>query len=289
MIEIDGKSRLIGLIGWPVSHTLSPVMQNAAAQAAGLNLVYVPLPVRPDQVETAVLGLPALGFLGVNVTVPHKQAVIPYLDKIETGAQAIGAVNTIQVTNPDGQPVLIGHNTDWTGFLADLANQQVEVMGRDCVVLGAGGSARAVVYALLHAGAAVSIVARRPQQATELWEALSPAFPQQTVQIRPFTALADLVSTLTAPLIVNCTPVGMTPHTDRTPWPGDFSFPADGVLLDLVYNPAQTRLMQQATASGARAINGLGMLLWQGAKAFEIWTGVVPDVEVMRHALSSKL
>ena len=161
-MEISGKTQVVGLIGWPVVHSFSPAMHNAAARALGLDLVYVPLPVRPGAVGVAVQGLPALGLLGANITIPHKQAVIPFLDEVTAAAQAIGAVNVIQVTNrpivrgnekvaeehagfhaqaEPGQS-LLGDNTDWRGFLADLAVKKVAVMGRTCLVLGAGGAAR---------------------------------------------------------------------------------------------------------------------------------------------------
>ncbi|MGB4872323.1 MAG: hypothetical protein WBP47_19875, partial [Candidatus Promineifilaceae bacterium] len=189
-MTISGKTQLLGLLGWPVAHSFSPAMHNAAAAALGLDVVYVPLPVRPEDVGTAVSALPALGFLGANVTVPHKQAVIPFLDELEPGAKAIGAVNTIVVgrstansepptpntlhsprSNP---PSLHGHNTDWTGFLADLADLGVAVNGRDCLILGAGGSARAVAYALAAAGGRVQVLARRGAQAQELVAAIGP-------------------------------------------------------------------------------------------------------------------
>ena len=132
---INGKTQLIGVIGWPVSHTFSPAMHNAAAADLGLNWVYVPLPVRVEEVETAVRGLAAAGFRGINITVPHKQAIIPLLDVVETGAQAIGAVNTIVFARrDDGSVRLIGHNTDWSGFLADLAALDVVVARRDCQI-----------------------------------------------------------------------------------------------------------------------------------------------------------
>ena len=310
-MTISGKTQLLGLLGWPVAHSLSPAMHNAAAAVLGLDVVYVPLPVRPEDVGTAVSALPALGFLGVNVTVPHKQAVIPFLDDLEPGAKAIGAVNTIviqQSTNNNEQltatnlqssisnpqsPVsslqsLTGHNTDWTGFLADLAEWGVEVNGRDCLILGAGGSARAVAYALAQAGGRVQVLARRSAQAQELVEAIGPHLPRPLagwLNAWPLSELATAVAHTTAPLIVNTTPVGMSPHVEASPWRAAVPFPPDAFVYDLIYNPATTILMRQAQAAGCRTANGLGMLLWQGAKAFELWTGCTPDTAVMRAAL----
>ena len=282
MIPINGKTQLIGLIGWPVSHSFSPAMHNAAAQALGLNWAYVPLPVAPENVTTAVSGLHALGFRGVNVTVPHKQAVMPLLDELEPGAQAIGAVNTI-VVGDDGR--LTGHNTDWSGFLADLQAHHVSVAERDCLLLGAGGSARAVAYGLARSGARVHILARRVAQAEQLIEDLRPYLSQAQLASHPPSALANVTPTLTTPLIINSTPLGMTPNKTSSPWPAEIAFPDEATVYDLVYNPRQTQLMQQANAAGCQAINGLGMLVQQGAKAFTLWTGVEPDTAVMAAAI----
>ncbi|MFQ5400966.1 MAG: shikimate dehydrogenase [Anaerolineae bacterium] len=289
-MEITGKTQLIGLIGWPVSHSFSPAMHNAAAAAAGLDWLYVPLPVHPDDIAAAVHGLPALGFRGVNVTVPHKQAVIPYLNEIDPGAKGIGAVNTILINKSHAFAFkLIGYNTDWSGFLADLEALGVPVAGRDCLVLGAGGSARAVAYALASAGGRVQVLARRVAQARQLAADLEKGLPanRRVLTGRPFTELAAAVRHMDAPLIVNTTPLGMVPAVNASPWPDGLPFPPGTFVYDLVYNPRRTRLMQQADAAGCRAANGLGMLVQQGALAFQLWTGVMPDTAVMRQAIES--
>jgi len=269
-MTINGKTGLLGILGWPVAHSFSPAMHNAAAQALGLDVAYVPLPVRPDRLAAAVRGLPALGFRGVNVTVPHKETVIPFLDEVDTAAQAIGAVNTIAI--PDGEQ-LVGYNTDWTGFLADLAAQQVDIPGRDCLVLGAGGSARAVVYALLDAGAQVHCFARRPAQAQQLHDDLIPYYPGRTLHTHPWSQLPAIAAQLTTPIIVNCTPLGMSPHTENSPWPEGTPFPAGSFIYDLIYNPYETKLVKDARVAGLSATTGLGMLIEQAALSFEIWTG----------------
>ena len=299
---ISGKTQLAGLIGWPVSHSFSPAMHNAALAQLGLDWVYVPLPVRPEEVGTAVPALPTLGFRGVNMTVPHKQAVMPFLHEIEAGARAIGAVNTIVVVRSRGAEErrsggageshvsrithhaprqLHGHNTDWIGFLADLQENGVAVAGRDCLVLGAGGSARAVVYALVQQGAQVRLLARRIDQA----EAVVAAIGSERVVARPLSQLPFIAAGTTAPLIINSTPLGMTPDINKTIWPDDLPFPLDAILYDLVYNPLETELMRQAQAAGCRVMNGLGMLIHQGAEAFRLWTGQQPDLTVMREAV----
>ncbi|MFZ1397320.1 MAG: shikimate dehydrogenase [Candidatus Promineifilaceae bacterium] len=282
MNKLNGRTQLIGLIGWPVSHSFSPAMHNTAAEALGLNWVYVPLPVAPEAVATAVSGLAALGFRGVNVTVPHKQAVMPLLNELEPGARAIGAVNTI-VVGENGR--LTGHNTDWSGFLADLQANDVPVTNRDCLLLGAGGSARAVAYGLAQSGARVHILARRIAQAEQLVADLRPYLPQATLASHSLDLLPEAAATVTAPLIINSTPLGMTPNEEGSPWPDRLLFPPNAVLYDLVYNPRLTRLMQQAEAAGCQAINGLGMLVQQGAKAFFLWTGQQPDTAVMRRTI----
>ena len=279
---INGKNQLIGLIGWPVSHSFSPAMHNAAAQALGLNWVYVPLPVKLENVVTAVSSLPALGFRGVNVTVPHKQAVMPLLDALEPGAQAIGAVNTI-VVGANGR--LTGYNTDWSGFLADLQANDIEIANRDCLLLGAGGSARAVAYGLAQSGARLHILARRGEQAGKVVADLRPYLPTAHFTELPLAALREIAATLHAPLIINTTPLGMTPNEASSPWPSDLPFPADATIYDLVYNPRRTQLMEQAESAGCQAVNGLGMLVQQGAKAFALWTGVEPDTTVMARAI----
>ena len=268
---INGKTQLLGLLGWPVGHSFSPAMHNAALAAAGLNYAYVPLAVRPDELKTAVSALSALNFRGVNVTVPHKQTIIPLLDEIDDAAAAIGAVNTVVIEDD----YLLGKNSDWSGFMADLAALDVDVRGRDCVIFGAGGSARAVAYGLAQAGAMVHVVARRQAQADELAAAMG-------VSSAPITP-----ATMDAPLLVNCTPLGMHPHEDGSVW-GAEPFPSNSFAYDLVYNPTETLFIRQARAAGCEAANGLGMLLRQGAVAFEWWTGVAPDVDVMQTAFENR-
>ena len=284
-MQIRGKAHLLGLLGWPVGHSLSPAMHNAAARALGLACGYLPLPIRPTDLKTAVSALAPFNFRGVNVTVPHKQAILPLLDELDDGARALGAVNTVVVAE-NGR--LTGYNTDWSGFQADLMAQGVDVNGRICLVLGAGGSARAVVYALAQLGGQVKLLARRPEQAAQLIADLAPYILDGQVEKRPLTTLPHLAHQSHAPLIVNTTPLGMTPHTDHSIWPDDLPFPAQSFIYDLVYNPAQTKLMQQAATANCQASNGLGMLLHQGAQAFTLWTGHQPDLSIMADALHLK-
>lgn len=284
MAIVRGSTRVVGLLGWPVAHSLSPAMHNAAARALGLDLAYVPLPVAPDAVGAAVRGLAALGFLGANVTVPHKEAVLTYLDEIDDVAGLLGAVNTI-VVRRDGKPVLHGTNTDVAGLLADLDANAVSIDRRDCLVLGAGGAARAAVYGLARRGGRVRVLARRAEQAQRLAGVLLPHVSAGRVTAHQWDELATLATGMKAPLIVNATPVGMHPHPGASPWPEELSLPAASFVYDMVYQPAETRLLQQARAAGCAGVNGLGMLLYQGALAFELWTGHRPDIALMRQAL----
>ncbi len=287
MNDIERPSYLVGIIGWPVAHSKSPGMHHAAATALDLDLTYVTLPVRASDLATAVKGLPARGFRGVNVTVPHKQRVIPLLDEVDPAARAIGAVNTIVIeagSSPTGQ--LRGYNTDWTGFLADLIDLELDVAGQHCFVLGAGGSARAVVYGLARTGSRVQIFARRPEQALKLVADLAPLFPAVRLQAHEWSELsARVAQTPAGSLIVNTTPLGMKPNTGESPWPPNLDFPPEAFVYDLVYNPAETRLIHQARSAGCRTANGLGMLLHQGAEAFRLWTGLNPDLLKMASAI----
>ncbi len=283
---INAETRLVGLMGWPVAHSVSPAMHNAAFAALGLNWAYVPLPVPPARVEDAVRGLRGLGFAGANVTVPHKQAVIKHLDELSPEAKAIGAVNTIVVR--EGQ--LVGYNTDAEGFMRALREAGYDPEGRRAVVLGAGGAARAVVYALAHAGARVVVLNRTPGRAQRLVRTLKPHLPPEVPVAAAALTAADLSPHLAkGHLLVNATSVGMAPHVLRSPLPGGTTIPKGLTVCDLVYNPAETTLLRQAREVGAAVISGLGMLVHQGALAFELWTGVQPPVDVMRQAAAAAL
>jgi shikimate dehydrogenase len=282
---IDGRTRLVGVMGWPVEHSLSPQMHNAAFDALGLNWRYLPFPVAPDQVRAALAGLRALGFAGANVTVPHKQAVIPYLDDLTDAARTIGAVNTIWIGHAG---TLHGDNTDAYGFLAALREAEFDPQGARVAILGAGGSARAVASALGTAGAtSVGLWNRTPERAEAIVRDMQALFPRTTFQAHKFPDGLHLIAD--EDLIVNCTPVGMWPHADASPWPPDASFPGRCLVMDLIYRPQETLFLARARTTGARTLNGVGMLVHQGAAAFRRWTGVEPPVDVMANALRTAL
>lgn len=280
---IDGRTELVGLIGHPVAHSYSPAMHNAAAAALDLNLAYVPLPVSPERLPEAIRGLVALGFRGFNVTVPHKEAVMPHLDAIFPAARIIGAVNTV-VVGDNGR--LIGFNTDWSGFLTDLESRRQALYGRDCLVLGAGGSARAVVYALLRRGSRVTVLSRRPEQAQRLVAELGGAFPDAVAAVASLDEVAQVAAHHDEPILINTTPLGMAGvYAGQSPWPDGAPFPPGAFVYDLVYNPRETPFMSQALGAGRPAVNGLGMLVQQAVEAFEVLTGRRPDPAVMRRAI----
>jgi shikimate dehydrogenase len=262
----------VGLIGWPVEHSRSPAMHNAAFDALGLNWRYILLPTVPDQVESVVTRIRSGELQGANVTIPHKQAVLPFLDVIDPAAQAVGAVNTI-VRRADR---LIGFNTDTIGFKRALIETGIEVKDQPCAVLGAGGSARAVVYVLRELDAHITVYARDAEKARGLH-----------ADGRPLGALGEINSA--TKLIINTTPVGLSPNVAASPWPADVVLPAGALIFDLLNNPARTRLMQQAEQAGLRAVNGWNMLVYQGAAAFEKWTGIEPPVDAMKQALAESM
>lgn len=278
-----GVPTYVGLLGWPVAHSRSPAMQNAAFRACGLNWEYLLLPVRPEHVQDAVRGLRAFGFGGANVTVPHKQAVMAALDEVTTEARAIGAVNTI--VHRDGR--LVGYNTDALGFLRALREAGFDPRGCRAVVLGAGGAARAVVYALLAARAQVTIANRTVSRARDLGDQLGALFGSRVI-VLPLSAETLAPALAAADLLVNTTSVGMSHRDDppmtADPLPAELSLRPGLVVNDLVYSPLETPLLRRARNAGADVVNGLGMLVHQGAAAFELWTGEKAPVEIMRAA-----
>lgn len=261
----------VGLIGWPVAHSVSPAMHNAAFAVLGLDWQYDLLPVRPRGLARRVAALLEQGYRGFNVTVPHKQAVLRMrqVREVEASAADIGAANTLTVMAEGG---LRAGNTDWRGFLEDLTAHEIDANGMLCGILGTGGSSKAVDFALRQAGAkAITLVSREPTG----------------MGMIGYSDLARIGEDFD--LIVNCTPVGMLPLVDASPWPEEVSFPKRAILVDLVYNPPVTRLMRQAEAAGAQTFGGMGMLVRQGALSFEQWTGLCPSLDVMESAARQAL
>jgi len=270
----------IFLLGYPVSHSISPAMQNAALHDLGIDWQYELLATPPNQLRDTVARLRDADCIGANITIPHKQAVMQFLDATSERARQIGAVNTL--VKRDGK--LIGDNTDVYGVLQTLVDEHVSVRGARVVVLGAGGAARGTVFALGEAGvASIAILNRTPAHAHTLADFTREQFPNVAVTVNNIKALND------AELIINTTSVGMTPHTNASPMPEGISFPRRAIAFDLVYRPLQTRFLKDAERAGAKTISGLGMLVHQGALSLKLWTGRDAPAQMMWNAASNAL
>ncbi|WNQ13408.1 shikimate dehydrogenase [Paenibacillus aurantius] len=274
---LDTQTVMYGVFGDPIAHSKSPLMLNRAFAEADLNAAYAAFHIRPGTLKDAVAGIRALGFRGVNVTIPHKVEVMDYLDHLDDGAKAIGAVNTI--VNDHG--VLTGYNTDGIGYVRSLKEETgVKLAGAKVVLLGAGGAARGLVYALAKEGAAkVTLANRTPGRAVELARAMGAYTSTEGIgldQAKDAVEAADLV--------INTTQMGMHPNVEETPL--DSSLLRPGMIVsDIVYNPRETRLLREAKARGAQVHGGLGMFIYQGAYAFEYWTGLPAPAAAMREAV----
>lgn len=283
-MKILGTTKIVGVIGYPIKHTYSPIMMNAAFEHLGLDYVYLPFQVKPEKLKEAIFGLVALGIKGVNVTIPHKETVIPFLDTISDEAKLIGAVNTIKVEE-DGS--LSGYNTDGIGFIEALEQElSYSICGTEIFVLGAGGASRAVSVMLALKGAKkVYISDIIPEKAIKLVEDINTKIKPVAEFIQAdFSLTSKMSETIKkVDLLVNATPIGMNPED-----PCLFSeevFHPRLKIFDLVYNPAETKLIKVAKEKGCSATNGIGMLIKQGIHSFKIWTGVQAPEDVMRAAL----
>lgn len=284
--SISGTTGVLGVIGHPVEHTSSPAMHNAALVALELDYVYTAFHVVPEQLGAAIEGMRALEIRGLNVTVPHKVGVMEYLDDISTEAQVIGAVNTI--VNRNGR--LYGYNTDAYGVMESLKQQGGLVkLPAKVGLLGAGGAARAILYALLQCVEVEEILLynRTVEKAEALAADLDKMGKRVRVNLLDVSAMDALAET---GLIINSTSVGMYPQVEASPLEASCSvLHRDMLVLDIVYNPPLTQLMQETLAVGGHALNGLGMLAYQAARAFEIWTGKTPPVEAMMLAAQDRM
>lgn len=269
-MKVDGSTKIYGILGNPVHHSLSPIMHNAAFAACELNSVYLPFLV--NDVDAALQGIKGLNIQGVSVTIPHKEKVIALLDNVDQIAARIGAVNTIRCERKGDMLLLSGFNTDWLGAIRPL-QETIELTGVEAVILGGGGSARAVGFGLLESGASITLCSRTESRGRQLAKELG----------CPWCSLQEVAS-LKAKILVNSTSVGMAPQQERSPVAQEVLKHYE-VVMDIVYAPLKTRLLAEAEEQGCRTINGLEMLLYQGAAQFEIWTGLEAPVEVMRQAL----
>ena len=267
---VSAHTRVTGIIGWPVGHSLSPAMHNAAFASCGLDWVYVAYPVDPDRVASAVTGLAAAGVAGLNVTVPHKEAVLEVASAVSPAVEAIGAANTLI---PDGDGGWYAENTDAHGFITAVDEVvRLDLSGKVVVMIGAGGAAKAVAYALAERGATLRVANRTLERAAALGDPV-PLTPD---------AIADAMRD--AVMVVNCSSLGLGDETVPPELPVE-SLQAGQVVMDAVYRPSGTPWLRAAAERGAVCVDGLGMLLHQGARSFTHWTGVDAPVEVMRAAL----
>lgn len=268
----------LGLIGYPLGHSLSPVLHQTALAEAGLNGKYElytisPLPEGKKDLEALLNRLRSGELHGLNVTIPHKQSVFPLVDELTPSAAAMGAVNTLIMKSGK----LVGDNTDAPGFWGDLSHLPIQ-NARSALVLGAGGAARAVVYALLTRGWSVRITDLHPEQAASLYTHYSAQeLDSSKLEVIPLSQQALEQAGTDSDLVVNTTPMGMHPNVESCAWPEEIALPAHTCIYDVVYNPMETRFLKRAAAAGLPCRNGLGMLVEQAALAFERWTGYSPS------------
>jgi shikimate dehydrogenase len=282
-MKISGKTALFGVIGDPIGHTLSPAIQNAAFKALKMDCIFIAFKVMSNGVENAMLGVRGLGIRGLNVTMPQKNAVIPFLDEIDETALILGSVNTI--LNEEGR--LRGFSTDGTGAHQALEANGVDLAGKKLVLLGAGGAAKAIAFSLVKEVNELVILSRTPSKMDAIAQVITQKFNKKiAASLLSNTALQE--SLRDADILINATSVGMNPHPSESLVKPNWIKPGLAVM-DIVYSPLETKLAKDAKAVGAKIVNGLDMLVFQGAASFEIWTGKSAPAEVMKHAALNQL
>ncbi len=273
-------------MGYPVEHSMSPAMHNAAIAHLKLDYVYLPLSVKPEALTAAVAGLAAINCTGFNVTIPHKQAILPLLSEISPVAQAVGAVNTVWRQGD----AWAGTNTDIAGFLAPLQAQNRDWSSAVAVILGYGGAARAVVAACTQLGCpTIHVIGRNWQKLQQFYASWNDADISSKLQVHAWDKIPQLIPQAT--LLINTTPVGMHPHTEASPLSITemMLLPPKAIAYDLIYTPRPTQFLQQAEEQGAMTIDGLEMLVQQGAAALNIWLQQSVPIDIMRQALQQQL
>jgi shikimate dehydrogenase len=282
-MEISGRTKLCCVIGDPVEHSLSPVMHNAAFKELNLDFVYLAFTVRKDELRTAIAGARSLQVHGLNVTMPHKTAIMKHLDEIDPTAKSIGAINT--VLNAEGK--LIGYITDGVGAIKALKENSVSLEGKKLLLLGAGGAAKAIAFHATQEVEELKILNRTAQKAKELAEALHKKFDKKVSgnSLLSETIKKELEDT---DILVNATSVGMHPNVNQSLVDSTWLRP-DLCVMDIIYNPLETKLAKDAKSVGAKVISGIEMLVYQGAASFEIWTNHQAPVKAMKEAILNKL
>ena len=283
---ITGTTKLLGIIGDPVEHSFSPVMHNRAIASLGVDYVYLPLPVKPEDLAVAIAGFEAIGLVGFSITIPHKQAIIPLLSEVSDIAQGVGAVNTVYRTENGWY----GTNTDVAGFISPLQALNRDWSQTKVVILGYGGAARAVVVGCAQLGCTeIHVIGRNSQKLTQFQQSWEHTALPVSINIHLWQQLPELISQ--ADLLVNTTPVGMYPDLDSSPVDQATiaRLSANAIAYDLIYTPNPTKFLQQAEQQGAVIFDGLEMLVQQGVAAFKCWIGQTPPVDIMRQSLQEQL
>lgn len=282
-MNITSETKIYGLIGYPVKHSVSPQIHNAAFKTIGINAVYLTFEVKKEFLKKALDGVKALGIKGLNVTIPHKVNVIKYLNKLTYEANLIGAVNTI--LNEDGK--LIGFNTDYTGVLKTFETYKIDLTNKKIVLLGAGGAAKAIAFAIAEKASSLIILNRTKRKAVNLVKELNKKLKVNALgNSLTFKALKN--SLKDADILINATSVGMEPNVNQTLVAKEL-LQKDMVVFDIIYNPLETKLLKEAREIGAKCINGVEMLVQQAAEAFKIWFKIEPPINEMRKAALKSL
>jgi shikimate dehydrogenase len=284
--RILGTTKILGVMGFPVSHSLSPVMHNAAIAAMGLDYVYVPFPIPVEQLPAAIAGLKAVQSVqGFNLTIPHKVEVMPLLDEVLPIAKAVGAVNTVKRVGDRW----VGTNTDVAGFLEPLKKLNCDWENMPAVILGSGGAAKAVVAACLELGCSViHVVGRDPKKMKKFHGAMTSQLHDYNLRVHPWASIPHLLEV--AGIVINATPIGMASDPNTPISEAEINLlPDHAIAYDLIYTPRPTKFLQNAAARGLKAIDGLEMLINQGAIGLEFWLDQTVPIEIMRQALLQHL
>jgi len=282
-VNITSETKIYGLIGYPVKHSVSPQIHNAAFKTVGINAVYLTFEVKKEFLKKALDGVKALGIKGLNVTIPHKVNVIKYLNKLTYEAKLIGAVNTI--LNEGGK--LIGFNTDYTGVLKTFETYKIDLTNKKIVLLGAGGAAKAIAFAIAEKASSLIILNRTKRKAVNLVKELNKKLKVNALgNSLTFKALKN--SLKDADILINATSVGMEPNVNQTLVAKEL-LQKDMIVFDIIYNPLETKLLKEAREIGAKCINGVEMLIQQAAEAFKIWFKIEPPINEMRKAALKSL
>ena len=279
MLMINGKTKITGLIGDPVEHTLSPHMHNAGFSYFKLDYVYVPFHVKKEELKAAIIGAKSLDIRGLNVTIPHKIAVMKFLDEIDDTAELIGAVNTIKFDDK-----IIGHNTDGLGAIRAI-EELTDIKDKKVVILGAGGASRAISFQAVLSGAGQVVIANRTiDKAIKLTDNLKNNLDADIKAIGLGDELGEEL--VDSDILINTTPIGMYPNINQKPLVTSDMMHEGLIVNDVIYNPLKTELLKEAHKTGAKTISGIKMLIYQGIESFKIWTGREPPVKVFENAIN---